>query len=154
MGAGQRIVVGVDGSAASVKALRWAAQQATMTDATLDVVLAWEPPTIADSAPLFGAPSMARVPVSTEEVLDSAQRRLDEVIDATNARASGAKIAAKVVEGHPAPVLIQAAQDADLLVVGSSGHGAFIGMLLGSVTGHVTAHAPCPVVVVRGTKEN
>jgi nucleotide-binding universal stress UspA family protein len=54
-----------------------------------------------------------------------------------------------VAEGTPATALIDAAEGADLLVVGSRGHGAFAGMLLGSVSLHVTTHAPCPVTVVR-----
>ena len=55
----------------------------------------------------------------------------------------------EAIEGHPAEVLVEASKDADLLVVGSRGHGGFIGMLLGSVSQHVLAHARCPVVVVR-----
>jgi nucleotide-binding universal stress UspA family protein len=55
----------------------------------------------------------------------------------------------KLVEGHPAPVLIQESSGADLLVVGSRGHGEFIGMLIGSTSEHCVANAHCPVVVVR-----
>jgi nucleotide-binding universal stress UspA family protein len=50
-------------------------------------------------------------------------------------------------------VLLKAAEGADLLVVGSRGHGGFAGMLLGSVSEHVAAHSPCPVVVVHGQRE-
>jgi nucleotide-binding universal stress UspA family protein len=54
------------------------------------------------------------------------------------------------VEGkHAAEVLIERSEEADLLVVGSRGHGGFVGMLLGSVTQHLVAHANCPVVIVR-----
>ncbi|MEU3985934.1 universal stress protein [Streptomyces sp. NPDC026672] len=55
----------------------------------------------------------------------------------------------QVVEGHPAAALTEAAKDAELLVVGSRGHGAFTGMLLGSVSHHCVHHATCPVLVVR-----
>ncbi|WP_406175857.1 universal stress protein [Streptomyces sp. NBC_00996] len=55
----------------------------------------------------------------------------------------------QVVEGHPAALLTEAARDADLLVPDSHGHGAFAGMLLGSVSRHCVHHAACPVLVVR-----
>ena len=54
-----------------------------------------------------------------------------------------------VVEGHPAPVLVEVSRDADLLVVGCRGHGAFAGMLLGSVSEHCATNAHCPVLVMR-----
>ena len=54
-----------------------------------------------------------------------------------------------MVEGYPAPTLIDEAREADLLVVGSRGHGAFAGMLLGSVSQHCAQQAACPVVIVR-----
>ena len=59
------------------------------------------------------------------------------------------RIEQEVLEGHPAQLLVTAAEGADLVVVGSRGHGGFVGMLLGSVSQHVAAHAPCPVLVVR-----
>ena len=58
-------------------------------------------------------------------------------------------IVSKIVEGHPAPVLIHESVGADLLVVGSRGHGEFVGMLIGSTSEHCVANAACPVVVIR-----
>lgn len=66
---------------------------------------------------------------------------------------SRVEVQTQVIEGHAAPVLIAAARDAQLLVVGSRGHGAFAGMLLGSVSEHCTSHSPCPVVVVRHSRD-
>ncbi|WP_323182998.1 universal stress protein [Streptomyces sp. NBC_00078] len=63
----------------------------------------------------------------------------------------GIAVAPAVVGGHPAAVLTEAARDADLLVAGSHGHGAFTGMLLGSVSHHCLYHATCPVLVVRAS---
>jgi nucleotide-binding universal stress UspA family protein len=54
-----------------------------------------------------------------------------------------------VVEGHPAPVLVEASKAADLLVVGNRGHGEFVGMVIGSVSEHCAANAHCPVLVHR-----
>jgi nucleotide-binding universal stress UspA family protein len=71
---------------------------------------------------------------------------IKEALDAGDAE----KVQQHVVQGHPAQVLADAAADADLLVVGSRGHGGFAGMLLGSVSHHVIAHARCPVVVIHG----
>jgi nucleotide-binding universal stress UspA family protein len=59
-------------------------------------------------------------------------------------------VEAKILEGHPAPVLIRESKGADLLVVGSRGHGEFVGMLIGSTSEHCVANAACPVVVFRG----
>ena len=60
-------------------------------------------------------------------------------------------IRSSVVGGHPAEVLVRAARGADMLVVGSQGHGGFTGALLGSVSQYCVHHALCPVLVIRGT---
>ncbi len=135
------VVVGVDGSEASLDALRWAAQQAQLTGASLDVVTAWEYPTAFGWAPPIPADW------NPEE---EARRELAESVERALGAAPSVNVRQVVVEGHPAPVLLAAAEHADLLVVGSRGHGAFVGMLVGSVSEHCVSHAPCPVVVVRG----
>ena len=135
------IVVGVDGSEASLDALRWAAQQAQLTGASLDVVTAWEYPTAFGWAPPIPA-----------DWNPEAEARLDlaESVERTLGKTPSVNVRQVVVEGHPAPALLAAAEHADLLVVGSRGHGAFVGMLVGSVSEHCVSHATCPVVVVRG----
>ena len=133
-----RIVVGVDGSPASVAALRWAMGQAALTGADLLAVTSWQTPgqygfefyTVA-----VDWPDVARRTLATA---------LKEAGDG-----SPADVRSLVLEGHPAHVLVEASAGAQLLVVGSRGHGGFAGMLLGSVSEYVIAHAACPVLVVR-----
>jgi nucleotide-binding universal stress UspA family protein len=131
-----RIVVGVDGSPASLDALRWAVRQARLTGAALEAVTAWAYPTT------YGFPVIANV-----DWEHGARTVLDKAI--AEAGCADVAITQRVLEGHPARVLADAAAGADLLVVGSRGHGGFTGLLLGSVSEYVVTHAPCPAVVVR-----
>ncbi|WP_446210383.1 universal stress protein [Micromonospora sp. IBSANI012] len=139
----RRIVVGVDGSPGSRTALRWAMTQAELTDARVEAVSAWQDPAVYGfaygwSPAVFEDVSIAAV---TEKVL--AETVADEA-----AKGSTVQILTRVLHGHPAQVLLDAAGGAQLLVVGSRGHGAFAGILLGSVGQHCVQHASCPVVVV------
>jgi nucleotide-binding universal stress UspA family protein len=133
------IVVGVDGSQSSLAALDWAAGQAALTGSPLDVVMTWEWPSS------FGW----ALPLPDYDPAGDAGRVLDEAVQKVRAARPGLQIRTSVVEGHPAPALIQASRNASLLVVGSRGHGEFAGMLLGSVSEHAVTNARCPVVVVR-----
>jgi nucleotide-binding universal stress UspA family protein len=136
-----RIVVGVDGSDASRDALAWAARQAKLTGASLQVIMTWHVPTAA-----YGAP----IPLPTDyDFIADSDHELAKVIHDVIGEHPGLEVAPEVLEGHPATRLIEASEGADLLVVGSRGHGAFTGMLLGSVSEHCVSHASCPVVVVR-----
>lgn len=137
----ERIVVGVDGSAASIDALRWATRQASLTGAALETVIAWQYP-IPSSGYLVGVQDDWRA---------NAKTALDHAVDHADLPAA-LSTSRRTLEGHPAQVLVEAAAGAALLVVGSRGHGGFVGMLLGSVSEHVCSHASCPVVVVRHTK--
>ncbi len=134
-GGGGRIVVGVDGSENSKDALRWAAGQARLTGARLDVVMTWEVPVFP-----YGAWSGCDVGADAKEMLDET---VHEVLGGP-----GTRLSASVMEGRPASTLLEAAKEADLLVVGRRGHGSFTGFLLGSVAERCVTHAPCPVVVV------
>jgi nucleotide-binding universal stress UspA family protein len=142
---GPVIVVGVDGSDASKDALRWAARQAELTGATLRAIMTWNVPMINYGAAMPGS-------IEADVNRDS-KEALDQAIQEVLGPAPSARVAPEVVEGHPAEVLVGAAGDAELLVVGSRGHGAFKGMFLGSVSTHCVSHATCPVVVVRHQPE-
>jgi nucleotide-binding universal stress UspA family protein len=146
-GSGQElVVVGVDGSAESLSALRWAARYATATGARVRALLAWHYPAAAGGAPVGVAPEAIRG--ETEAQMN---QTLDEAIAKAYAGQDMAGVEKGIAYGHPAQALIDASTEADLLVVGHRGHGAFTGMLLGSVGIHCVTHASCPVVVVRGS---
>jgi nucleotide-binding universal stress UspA family protein len=144
---GQRIVVGVDGSPSARAALKWAVRQAALTGSTLEAVIAWHYPS------MYGGFGMA--PVSAVDVVNfdeiAAKTLTEEIAEAVDP-ANSVQVTAKVAEGNPAQVLLDAAEGADLLVVGSRGRGGFTGALLGSVSQHCANHASCPVVIIRGTE--
>ena len=133
----ERIVVGVDGSPASLNALRFAHRQADLTGAGLHAVTTWAYPLSFDD------------PVDPTDWQANAETILDTALGEALAASDAAGVLRHVAEGHPAGVLLGSVEAGDLLVVGSRGHGGFTGMLLGSVSQHVAAHSPCPVVVVR-----
>ncbi|MDX6356188.1 MAG: hypothetical protein QOF98_3091 [Streptomyces sp.] len=139
-----RIVVGVDGSAGSEAALRWAMAHARQMNASVEAVAAWQYPSMYGYSwgYLPSMPDGGNFSASAEKALEEAVARVQ------NQAGSATDVATRVVEGHPAQVLMEAARDARLLVVGSRGHGAFAGVLLGSVSQHCVQHAPCPVLVV------
>jgi nucleotide-binding universal stress UspA family protein len=135
-----RIVVGVDGSANSEQALRWAARLAADFGARLEAVTAWDFP----ASYGFGS-----VPQDWDPAGDM-RKVLDETVRAVFGDHPPAGLQRQVREGGAAQVLIEASQDAIMLVVGSRGHGGFTGMLLGSVSANVAEHAQCPVLVIHG----
>lgn len=142
-GSHKKIVVGVDGSPSSKQALRWAVHQAQLTGSPVEAVTAWEFPMSFGMAP----------PLPADFDVDAdARRTLDAAIEEALGGSSPIEVRRVVVEGHPALALVQASKGASLLVVGSRGHGEFVGMLIGSVSEHCVANAHCPVVVIRSPK--
>jgi nucleotide-binding universal stress UspA family protein len=137
------VVVGVDGSAASVAALRWAVRYGAATGAPVWAVLAWHYPTVAGLAPVGHAPEAVNKEVEAEE-----KATLAEAIGKAAADTPGAHVEGKIRYGHPAQVLIEESSHADLLVVGRRGHGGVRGMHLGSVSQHCVNAAECPVVII------
>jgi nucleotide-binding universal stress UspA family protein len=146
-GSGPQVVVGVDGSAESVEALRWAARYAAATGGTISAVLSWHYPTAAGIVQPGSAPKLL-----SDDVRDTMQDALDKAVTDVFGTTTPPNVDAKVAYGHPAVVLAEASRTADLLVVGNRGHGAFTGMLTGSVSMHCVNSALCPVVVVRGAQ--
>jgi nucleotide-binding universal stress UspA family protein len=134
------IVVGVDGSDRSKDALRWAARQAKLTRATLEAIAVWHHP---------GASGLAAANPGELGLSKLAEQNLADTVDEVFGADHPAWLRTRVVEGHAAEVLVDASADADLLVVGSHGHGRFVSALLGPVSNHCVHHARCPVTVIR-----
>jgi nucleotide-binding universal stress UspA family protein len=139
-----RIVVGVDGSEGSKTALRWAMAQARLTGATVEAVNSWQDPMV------FGySYGWNPAPFEGERFAAVMSKLLDDTIADVSAQLEApVTVLARVVQGHPAQALMEAANGAQLLVVGSRGHGTFAGIVLGSVSQHCVQHASCPVAVV------
>ncbi|WP_035805708.1 universal stress protein [Kitasatospora mediocidica] len=136
---GSRIVVGVDGSPSSKAALRWAVDQAQRTGAFVDTVACWAYPTV------YGWGMTGVDP----ELPDVTGKMLAQTVAEVVGDNPPVEVRESVVLGNAAEVLLEKANGAELLVVGSRGHGGFSGALLGSVGQHCVQHAHCPVVVIR-----
>ena len=139
------IIVGVDGSGHSRRALEWAVSEAAARHAPLTVLTVlqavagyWGEP-----VPYLGDPEF------TEQVLKEVQKETDDVLGDLGAGSRPPSVTVRAVTGLPAEELLAAAEHADLLVVGARGAGGFKRLLLGSVSTQVAHHAHCPVVVVR-----
>ncbi len=138
------IVVGVDGSPSSQDALRWAVQQAELTGDTVKAVMAWQYPVYAGG--------VGWGPVVLDEGVDikhAAEQTLAGAVEQVSHSGSAVRIEQQVVEGYAPRVLVDTSAEADLLVVGSRGHGTFSDAMLGSVSQHCAHHSKCPVVIVR-----
>ena len=133
------IVVGVDGSAGSIPALRWAAEEARCHGRPLTAIYALAPPAYYGFA-------MVPMPDMSGEMMESAQACLEGALTEVFGDQRPPGLRQEVRDGSPAEVMIGASRDAGLLVVGARGLGGF---LLGSVTDRCIHHAACPVVVVR-----
>ena len=133
-----KIVVGIDGSDSSTRALRWAVAESAMRDAEIVAVHAWTP----------GRPAIYEAHALADPDWKAlAHATLDEAVDPV-ARDTGAIIQKRLVERHAAEALLRASADADLLVLGTRGHGPVGSLVLGSVGQHCIHRATCPVVVV------
>lgn len=137
------IVVGIDGSTNSVAALRWAISEAALRGDTVRALHCWTYP-VGYGVDMAGIPSMA-----PDRLEQSAQEVLADVIDRATVGMVPVPTVERVVRhGAAANELVSESKDADLVVVGSRGHGGFVGLLLGSVATQIVHHGHCPVVVV------
>jgi nucleotide-binding universal stress UspA family protein len=134
-----RVVVGVDGSESSKRALAWAAYIADSTGAVVEAVTSWMFPL-----------SYGWAVALTESPADSMEKVLTETVDEIFGPQRPDDMRLIIREGHAAKVLLDVSEGAVMLVVGSRGHGGFAGLLLGSVSASVAEHATCPVLVVHG----
>lgn len=139
--AGGRIVVGVDGSDSARRALRWTLDEARRRDACVDVVHAWQPSLLMPTA-------VATMPGYVDAMEKAARGTLDGVVDGEDLRRQPAPVERILVRGGAARSVLEVAEGADLVVLGTRGLGGFRGLLLGSVTHHVAHHATCPLVVI------
>jgi len=129
------IAVGVDGSAGSREALQWAVAQAELSGAAVQAVMAWQLPEVYSMvARDYEADARLELQTAIEETLAPDQR---------------SHVTNLLTPGRPGHVLVDASRNAQLLVVGSHGHGELIGKFVDSVSAHCIYHAECPVVVVR-----
>lgn len=140
-----RVVVGIDGTLPSLRALVFALTEARLRGAVVDAVIAWHEPYTGQSL----APGLADPAVFA----DGATMTLERALAETHADDWGLRIDRHVVRGSPGSVLLRAAEGADLLVVGSRGRGGLTGVLLGSVAQQLVRDAECPVVVVPSQPE-
>jgi len=139
--ANKPIVVGIDGSESSKAALRWAAKLAPSIGGGIHAIVAWEYPMMMGWE--GGIPDWWRPDEDAKKILDEA---LNEVFGKTPPEG----LVGSVRQGHPTNVLLEASKGAQILILGSRGHGGFVGLLLGSVSSACAEHATCPVLVVHG----
>jgi nucleotide-binding universal stress UspA family protein len=141
-----RVVVGVDDSELAAAALRWALAEGAMRGATVEVVHAWQPPV---SALPFGATLV--IPVDDAAMDEAARTAVDEMVDGALEGVDDAprEVLRTVLPGGPAATLVDVAEGADMLVIGSHGRSGLSRLVLGSVAMACVNHATCPVVIIR-----
>jgi len=138
------IIVGIDGSDHSRHALDWAIREAAARHAALTVLTVQQA-----VAGYWGGPVLYPDDQElAEKAREMAQEETDSTLEKIGPESRPSSVAVRAVAGLPAEALLEAAADADMLVVGSRGAGGFKRLLMGSVCTQVTHHAHCPVVVI------
>lgn len=143
-----RVVVGVDGTRASINALSWAAKFAQATHQNLKVISTWNADSVASRVSAFG--ETPRHDDSIMEREEHARQAIDKTMKEVFIGGSAPSwVIAESIAGNPADVLVEESRSASLLVVGTRGHGHLADMVLGSVSSECVARAHCPVTVAR-----
>jgi nucleotide-binding universal stress UspA family protein len=142
-----RIVVGIDGTERGAAALRWAVEEAALRDAAVEAVHVW------NAVPIATAPDAAVAPLAwtaNTDVLDATREAAERIAEnqVSEVNDPDGRVTASVVQGETVDALLAAADDADLLVVGTRGRGGLAQALFGSISSRVSDRAHCPVVVV------
>jgi nucleotide-binding universal stress UspA family protein len=137
------IVVGIDGSGHSGRALEWAVREAAVRQAPLRVITV-HPPVASYLGRNIDQPQDDAV---SEKARTAARAQVEQILDRLG-ETRPPRIALDAISGSPAEELLRSAVDADLLVVGSRGSGGFARLVMGSVSSQVAHHAQCPVVIV------
>jgi nucleotide-binding universal stress UspA family protein len=138
------IVVGFDGSKQSHGALEWAIEESRYRDAELRVVTVW------NKAPMSWYPALLETAAGEVVAEDSPEQQAEALSAAAAQAAAGVNVVTRTIQNDSASsAILEAAREADLVVIGSRGHGGFAGLHIGSVSTQVVSHCPCPVLVVR-----
>lgn len=135
----QTVIVGIDGSEESERALRWAVEYVQQVGGLVHAITVWHQPV------QFGY----RLPNPDVELEQRAKKLLDEVTASVKADYPDVDVKPRLIRGHVVDELVGLSPQADLMVMGNKGHGAFTGMMVGSVTLKLVHHARCPVLVAR-----
>jgi len=138
------IIVGIDGSHHSTRALEWALREAALQHAPLTVLTVHSVP----ASPWTGNPVLVERDADDQEKMLKAAEELTHKAVSQLGDARPDSITVRAISGYPAKEIIDESGDADLVVVGSRGAGGFTRLLVGSVSSQVVEHAHCPVVVV------
>ena len=138
-----KIIVGVDGSEASLEALRKARYLAEPLNAQIEAVGCWEFPRMYDGYLMMGIGGFK----------ESAEKVLNQAVTSVFGSATPNNVKINLVQGNPKTALVKTSKNADLLIVGRRGHGGLGGLLIGSVSSSCIAHAKCPVLVVHAPED-
>jgi nucleotide-binding universal stress UspA family protein len=138
------IIVGIDGSHHSTRALEWALKEAAIQHAPLTVLTVHSVP----ASPWTGNPVLLGADSEDQEKLFHAAEELTQKVASQLGEAQPESVTVRAISGFPAKELIEESRDADLVVVGSRGAGGFASLMMGSISSQVVGHAHCPVVVV------